>query len=245
MPHHDGGHGASAADAEPTDLTESPALERNASTGVLIALQGFSVPILPGPCLPRPQTPGRLGASAPPLELLPGTSQAREAVEAQEAAPTELPGIEEPVDPDEADSGAVQELMVPRGVAPEDNLLRFDPVPSQNELDLPGLREPGLVAEAVVEPRLERVAAEVAHDELSSRAAAYEAPHPSAIEQLKDPNDVREDRAVQGPCPLGGLEGVGERLVLRMARKELLELAGEVDPTVSRYRFRAAAGSTR
>jgi hypothetical protein len=70
--------------------------------------------------LPRPQTRGRLGASAQPLELLPGTGQPRQAVDAQEAAPTELPGIEEPVDPDEADSGAPQELMVPRGVADED-----------------------------------------------------------------------------------------------------------------------------
>lgn len=95
------------------------------------------------PRLPRPRTPGGLGASAPPLELLPGTSQARQAVDAQEAAPTELPGIEEPADPDEADSGALQELMVPRGVAHEDNLLRFDPVPRQNELDLPGLPSPG------------------------------------------------------------------------------------------------------
>jgi hypothetical protein len=103
--------------------------------------------VLQGGRLPRPQTPGRLGASTQPLELLPGTSQARQAVEAQEAASTELPGIEEPVDPDEADPGAPHELMVPRGVAHEDNLPRFDPVPRQNELDLPGLPEPWLGAD--------------------------------------------------------------------------------------------------
>jgi hypothetical protein len=75
--------------------------------------------------LPRPQTRGRLGASIQPLESVPGTSQARQAVDAQDAAPTELPGIEEPVDPDEADSGAPQELAISRGVAHEHNLPGF------------------------------------------------------------------------------------------------------------------------
>jgi hypothetical protein len=112
-------HGASAADAEPTDLTESSALERTPRQAGLQRYRGFLYQSS-RTRLPRPQTRGRLGASAQPLELLPGTGQPRQAVDAQEAAPTELPGIEEPVDPDEADSGAPQELMVPRGVADED-----------------------------------------------------------------------------------------------------------------------------
>lgn len=111
------------------------------------------------------------------------------------------------MNPDEADSGAAQELMVSRGVAHEDDLPGLKLVLRQDELDPLALPEPLLVAEAAVEPRLERAALEVAHDELPRRAAAYEAPHRSAIEQLEDLDDVRKDRAVEDPRPLGRLEG--------------------------------------
>jgi hypothetical protein len=50
--------------------------------------------------------------------------------------------------------------MVPRHVAHEEDLRWLEPLARQNQLDLPGLAEPGLVADAVVEPPLEAAAAE-------------------------------------------------------------------------------------
>ena len=95
---------------------------------------------------------GRLGASVHALKPVPGTSQALEAGDARDASSSELPGVEEPVNPDEADPGAARELMVSWGVAHEHDVLGLELMLCQDELDLLALAKSWRETEAVVEP---------------------------------------------------------------------------------------------
>lgn len=92
---------------------------------------------------------------------------------------------------------------------------------------LPVLTEPEPVAQAIVEAAVEAMVLEVGG---RRGAGAGEPLDPPALEELERGHDVGEQWTGRHPLPLAGLELRRRLGVPGVAREELLQLAGEVQP---------------